>query len=161
MPAILKHTVSGARAFDGEVHRTWFIENPEANYPDRIERPFTPEERTNLATIGAESWYDWSIKNWGTKWNAYQATDSNGVLRFQTAWSTPMPIWHALAAKFPDETIKIEYADEDMGQNCGTIYLRGGDVISEDGALSFSHQIWGQNDEDRIEQGLERAEYER
>lgn len=25
----------------------------------------------NEAMYGAPSWYDWSIKNWGTKWNSY------------------------------------------------------------------------------------------
>jgi hypothetical protein len=42
------------------------------------------------------TWYEWSIANWGTKWNAYsqeptERTDDTLILRFQTAWGPPYP----------------------------------------------------------------------
>lgn len=45
----------------------------------------------NKQKYGVTSWYDWRIRNWGTKWNAYgyeSGVQFNGKsLRFQTAWS--------------------------------------------------------------------------
>ena len=56
------------------------------------ERPFTPEEKAALADIGHENWYDWSVANWGTKWNAVRAAieelpgaDGAHEIRFDTA----------------------------------------------------------------------------
>ena len=50
---------------------------------------------------GKENWYDWSISNWGTKWNAYDVRyiahdDNHLVLEITTAWDTPQGIWDAL-----------------------------------------------------------------
>lgn len=53
---------------------------------------------------GEHSWYGWSIKNWGTKWNAGSCKVEFGgkklVFRFQTAWSPPMPVIVAFANRF-------------------------------------------------------------
>jgi len=69
-------------------------------------------------------WSDWNRNHWGTKWNGY---DSNWEpvegdlckLEFDTAWSHPFPVIEALIAKFPDEVIRVWWADEDLGQNVG------------------------------------------
>ena len=50
---------------------------------------------------GKNNWYDWSIENWGTKWNAYDVrftghSDEKLVLQIDTAWDTPRGIWKAL-----------------------------------------------------------------
>lgn len=47
----------------------------------------------NIANHRAKTWYEWSLANWGTKWNAYHFTygvSSDGkevVFLFDTAWS--------------------------------------------------------------------------
>lgn len=47
--------------------------------------------------FGRNNWYDWSIDNWGTKWEISPDGDiaeiENGVLsiRFNSAWSPPTP----------------------------------------------------------------------
>lgn len=54
---------------------------------------------------GFKGWYDWSIANWGTKWNAYsfeKISDDPFVFRFDTAWDFPTPVFRAAAKKFPD-----------------------------------------------------------
>lgn len=72
-------------------------------------------------------WYHWSIKNWGTKWNACDAdNDGDGYIIFLTAWSAPIPIFKALSKKFPKITFNIRYADEDFGSNCGEITAKNG-----------------------------------
>ena len=49
---------------------------------------------------GFDNWYDWSIMNWGTKWNACDVTveQNENVLNytFDTAWDAPREIVRAL-----------------------------------------------------------------
>lgn len=76
-------------------------------------------------------WYEWNIKNWGTKWNAYDVSIGDNQVHFNTAWSTPLPIFRALAEKFPDLEIYVKYADEDFGCNCGEItYYNNAETIN-------------------------------
>jgi hypothetical protein len=69
---------------------------------------------------GFYDWYDWSIANWGTKWNSYHFSiddddigDDKLSFRFDTAWSFPWPIFEKLAGMFP--TLKFECACFDEG----------------------------------------------
>lgn len=86
-------------------------------------------------------WYGWSLRHWGTKWNAYESEVSgdNGdlaVVRFDTAWSHPVPIIEELSRRNPGVTIEVLYADEDMGSNCGAYSITDGEIteqIIEDG----------------------------
>lgn len=71
--------------------------------------------------------YQWCVDNWGTKWSAYdQEKRSLTSIYFETAWSPPVPVMDALAARFPDLRFMLEYADEDIGSNAGVIrYAKG------------------------------------
>ena len=86
---------------------------------------------------GAKDWYDWSIKNWGTKWNAYGtysiiSLDGTSVtLFFQTAWSGVSTIIAKLTEMFPELVFEYAYADEDMGYNCGTGWGQDGEYSYE------------------------------
>lgn len=56
----------------------------------------------NLKKYGCVDWYDWSITNWGTKWNAFKCDSFNddaleyicgsAYCHFITAWDPPYPI---------------------------------------------------------------------
>lgn len=79
-------------------------------------------------------WNGWNREHWGTKWNGYKMKIEpleGGLcrLQFDTAWSHPRPVMAALAAKFPDEDIAVEWADEDFGSNLGTYRIVGGAVV--------------------------------
>lgn len=78
------------------------------------------------------AWYDWSIENWGTKWNAYDI-EFNGydTWVFQTAWSHPVPIIQALSNKYPDLVFKVAYADENIGHNCAAYQMENGRIVLE------------------------------
>ena len=87
---------------------------------------------TNMLEYGATTWYDWCINNWGTKWNSYDPdTDFPDGLSFSTAWSAPEPVIRALSERYPDVAITHEWADEDIGNNCGRRKYLGGECISE------------------------------
>lgn len=77
-----------------------------------------------LKEYGQASWYEWSITNWGTKWNAYEVQRiSDTIIKFETAWSMPAKWLEKLAGKFPNETISIRWADEDFGNNVGAMSI--------------------------------------
>jgi hypothetical protein len=83
----------------------------------------------NVKKHGYTSWYDWSIENWGTKWNAYQTKLEDEYVKFETAWGHPFPVIKALSEKFPNENIEVKYADEDIGSNFGHYIIKNGDII--------------------------------
>ncbi|WP_457253487.1 DUF1281 family ferredoxin-like fold protein [Pseudomonas juntendi] len=82
---------------------------------------------------------DFGRQAWGTKWNAYgQKIDVEAsVLTFDTAWNAPLPIFKALSALHPTEEITVVFADEDIGSNCGTLKLKGGDLVEQDCAAPW------------------------
>lgn len=74
-----------------------------------------------------ENWYDWNVKNWGSKWDANEffveyEDDTEISLSFSTAWSQITPIFDELVkrgfsvfAEFRDEGYMFvgEYEDGD------------------------------------------------
>lgn len=85
----------------------------------------------NVRDFGFMSWYDWSIENWGTEWNAYSQNDSRNTadtIYFQTAWSSPIELIRQLSAMFPMVKIAFTYADEDSGSNAGKILFESGEA---------------------------------
>ena len=107
----------------------------------------------NIQNYGAPTWYEWCTNNWGTKWNAYgydEGTDysASGNLHFQTAWSAPHPVIKKLAQMYPDIIFEHEWADEDIGVNCGRkCYSNGGCTEeyypeSEIEATEFAFRVW-------------------
>jgi hypothetical protein len=98
-----------------------------------------------LKKFGAVDWYDWSRKNWGTKWNAYETVKDNNEITFQTAWSTPIPVITVLSRLFPNVVINLTWADEDAGYNTGKVNFVDGNTIMENipkGGSKESYDIY-------------------
>lgn len=60
-------------------------------------------------------WREWSVNNWGTKWNAYETEIEYGeklVIKFQTAWTVPYPFIIALSNKAEFNDFELRYIDE-------------------------------------------------
>jgi len=77
--------------------------NDYLNAPEcRIETPITDKMRDKYyEKYGAINWYDWNIKHWGTKWNAYDTEllgieDRHISYCFNTAWSIPSAYYDQL-----------------------------------------------------------------
>lgn len=106
----------------------------------------------NMQKYGAPTWYEWSTRNWGTKWNACgyeEGVDYSGCadFGFETAWSAPHPVLQELSEMYPDVTIEHQWADEAIGTNCGKREYLGGEVIDEffpEGirAAEFAMEVW-------------------
>lgn len=82
-------------------------------------------------------WYAWRINHWGTKWNAYTPTitthdDGTVTIGFQTAWPAPFGIINELTLRLPGETLRVQWADEDLGRNLGDLTFRDSVTIKDD-----------------------------
>jgi hypothetical protein len=102
-----------------------------------------------------ENWYEWSKKNWGSKWNAYSQPDENEIeilvernnskdfiarkttsdkklviirYPFQTAWSTVSKVIEKLSEMFPEVKIKYAFLDEGYGFG-GYEYFHDGSLV--------------------------------
>ena len=117
--------------------------------PENIFRgPLGQKERD---MYGADNWYDWSLKNWGTKWNSYDGDwyVEGRSIQFNTAWSTPEAIYRALIKKFPNLDFNVKFADEDMGYNCGEFSYNSSlgelgfwEPDNDNEGLEFACQVW-------------------
>lgn len=85
---------------------------------------------------------DFAKKVWGTKWNACDQSVNveEGRASFETAWACPTPVLKTLSERFPNDEIRIQYADEDIGCNCGKFTLKNGIETFSDIAPSYQSQ---------------------
>ena len=87
-----------------------------------VELPLTKElQEKYLKDYGADNWYDFALKRWGSKWGAYDHDKWNitqegkatvATLFFMSAWSPVIPTINALAKKYQDLDFSLKYADE-------------------------------------------------
>ena len=103
----------------------------------------------NLLQYDAMTWYDWSIKIWGTKWDA---VDSEGKpedekLEFLTAWAEPIPVIKKLFEKYPK--MKIEWEYELEGENYKGRYISDGKgkIIQEEDEIEIEEDEEDEEDE--------------
>ncbi len=112
----------------GSVDFNKIIPIPEENYG------FTAKRTKNVVCY-ENNQCDWAIAMWGTKWNSYGYTSDTGFkggkLAFLTAWSAPHPILQRLSEMYPEIEITHEWADEDIGVNCGKYVYSDGKIVGE------------------------------
>jgi hypothetical protein len=86
---------------------------------------------------GATDWYDWSLKNWGCKWDACDiditdgGTDSLSII-FSTPWGPPIDFYKKFANDYKVE-IYADYSEEGM-DFCGKFqsYVLDGEVYANE-----------------------------
>ena len=79
---------------------------------------------------GHVTWYNWSIANWGTKWNSYNNEQTgDNVFEFETAWSGVPDLICEMSKEFPGIKFLYDFADEDTGANCGSFIFDNGDTV--------------------------------
>lgn len=110
------------------------------------------------AKYGKDNWLDWSIANWGTKWNAFRFDDddqySDSKITFVTANNAPHPILKKLSEMYPDITMRHQWADDNVGYNCGERTYKGGQVLDEyfpdygKRAVDYACEVMGTKPED-------------
>lgn len=108
--------------FPYELGEEYFINKLEsAEDLERLGKMYLENQRK----YGAETWYEWRNENWGTKWNAANASiteraeDGTKIsYSFETAWAPPIPVFFELSKQFPDVRIcvasHLEYNPDDV-----------------------------------------------
>ena len=77
--------------------------------PDELVNTTAPVREVNAETnalkekYGAADWYEWSVKNWGTKWDVepdgYTRPNPNTIqMGFETAWGPALEFYNTLEA---------------------------------------------------------------
>ena len=106
----------------------------------------------NIIEYGFDTWYDWACENWGTKWGACHTyyVDENNI-EFDCAWSVPYNILKEISRKYQTK-VEVDFADEDIGNNCGRIVFRNGKEIDYSvGNRDFAYEVWDYTDEEIAE----------
>lgn len=78
---------------------------------------------------GADNWYDWHVKNWGTKWDieaeeVSEETDDRICFSFESAWSPPEAAIKKLGVMFPSLDFSLVYREDGMGF-AGILKIKG------------------------------------
>lgn len=130
-PWVKTEGITDLAALRDHIRRSW----PEVE--EEARRSMQAEQET-----GYRNWYDWCVVHWGTKWPACffrpsdNATDTEAVIAFCTAWSPPRPVVVELSRQFPDLDFTLEYWE---GGCCfqGILRAQGG-VALQDEAYDYS-----------------------
>ena len=90
------------------------------------------QAKINKEKYGYEDWYEWSINEWGTKWDACSSNvddqDDNEIsISFETAWSPPLEWMQKASAKYPLLTFE-NYVEEESDAFIGKPIARAGNL---------------------------------
>lgn len=75
-------------------------------------------------------WFEWCVKNWGTKWDASSTFVEEKTLdkirvRFDTAWSPPFGWVEFMSKLFPNVSFRLDYIEEGNSFTGFTIIQNG------------------------------------
>lgn len=101
----------------------------------------------NILNYGVADWYDWSIENWGTKWNAHETEIEDNVIWFDTAWSPVPDLMLKLSSLFPENYFEYDFSDERICDLCGEFEFENGDCTKE--------MIFDEGSKEAYEKGFE------
>lgn len=101
-------------------------------------------QQTMIAQTGSDNWYDWQVRNWGTKWDVdldgLEFTDNgDGTAMiegwFESAWSPPIEAYETLADDFDSCHIHATY--HEPGMDFGGVWDSDGDCEMFDGISEY------------------------
>lgn len=94
---------------------------PEPDYKKTAVHPTFPimgGKKTDIVNED-QSWWDWRIQNWGTKWDITatieKKRDGYRLYYFDSAWSPPVEWLETIAPKFPKLKFRLEYEEGGVG----------------------------------------------
>lgn len=97
-------------------------------HPTAVEK--AEQALRNFREFGHMDWYDWSVENWGTKWNSVRYAEISRregywEFTFETAWSFVHPIFLRISQEFPELCVTVSYIDEGWGFAGTSTYVEG------------------------------------
>jgi hypothetical protein len=118
--------------------------------PEGYESMSFDERMEYSMKFSTDHWYDWNVRNWGTKWDACNpevVAHGNGTVTyyFSTAWAPPTGAFQAMVRQHPDLEFSMECIEE---QGWGVVYAGENGELEEVRSWDVprSHSDW-------IEQG--------
>lgn len=148
MPEALEDTVSPTPD-SPEPHPNWATQLAEGKmsqswYDELVANRKIAWERSQraIAETGYASWWDWAMKNYGTKWAEYDlgylnvdsdspvCDDGSFGYRFDTAWGPCETGIKNISTLFPTLTFQVIYDEPGMCFAGGFIY-RNGELLAE------------------------------
>jgi len=76
------------------------------------------DRKALIKEFGTDNWYDWNVKNWGTKWDCDSSEcgydvheDIHFVVNFNSAWSPPIGWLDNVIKLFPDLNFKLVFME--------------------------------------------------
>lgn len=138
MPTEFEDIKTGGMQINGKLTEKW-------REVDGESIPVSQSELDELKTkYGADNWYDWTHKMWGTKWDVtadlLEQTKTTLKYGFESAWSPPSEWLRQVAIMFPTLHFELEYREEGC-QFQGTI-------IADNTEFSDISEEFVPNDED-------------
>jgi hypothetical protein len=107
-------------------------------------------EKKNQDTYGYKNWYEFCTGEWGTKWEARTQEDlfiidgNQVTIFFDTAWSPPMGIYHALE----DMGFHVEATYVEQGMGYIGYYTNGMDTCEQMAQFYSQDNTSEENEED-------------
>ena len=100
----------------------------------------------NLEKYGHKDWYNWSIENWGTKWEPSEGGLSHCSpceleAAFDTAWSPPIPWLQKVSEKYKNLKFALEYSEEGNGFE-GKAFARDGELVDNCMDVNYPDTYW-------------------
>lgn len=127
----------------------WNIKEPENKYayfgdahgtkPEGYEGWTMEQKLQHDLKFEGDGWYDWNVREWGTKWDACDTDSTDGTeeksphlyYSFNTAWGIPEGVFASMVHQHPELTFDFESEEE---QGWGAKYTSSdGDDVDEDG----------------------------
>ena len=121
--------------------------------PTDLEAYFTTSgfsaDKTVMETYnnGPSNWYSWNSTNWGTKWDACDAsvelTDNELRIDFDTAWSSPTPIMEWFIKHVVATGMEMTYGYQEEQGWGGTVQVaKDGRMHENVWDIPCSHAEW-------------------
>ena len=110
----------------------------------------------NVEKFGSMNWYEWSLSNWGTKWNATNTNinEEECSISFDTAWDPAIPAIIEISKKHPKIPMVAIWGDEQTGAKVGFMMLTNGRIDHSGAFKDFSpdayqmaFKVWDNGDE--------------
>jgi len=109
----------------------WCWNHLEVSGDEKQLQEFVEKSTTNIETSDEFSfegtlprgdrkdWYNWSIENWGTKWDACEPNICHNdidyfAVSFESAWAPPIDWINNIMQDFPDLSFTLEYDEPGM-----------------------------------------------
>jgi hypothetical protein len=89
-------------------------------------------------------WYDWNVRNWGTKWDVggdvdFERDGNDLIYRFPTAWSPPYEAIIALSKQYPTVHFQLDW-EEEQGFGAESYIINGEVTIQDEWDIPETHE---------------------